>query len=273
MNQHRQTPELIALILLFLSITLLTVVGFWKDWKPPVASAHGAGVDGVIGYLLVATGAILVIGTLAFVAFLWRYGRGLPTESPTTSPKMERRWTLVPVLGMALIAEAGVLVKGLPVWEQVYGEPPEDALVVEVTGQQFEWLVRYPGQDGVFGRTDPSLIESTANPVGLDEGDPAAVDDLVFRGTLHLPAGRTAYVRLRSRDVLHSFSVAAFRVKQDVVPGIVGSTMFLPTRTGRYEMGCAEICGMGHYQMSGTVVVHSPEEFETWLQQQSGWFQ
>ncbi len=107
MNEHRQTPEIIALALLFLSITLLAVVGFAKDWMPPVASEHGVGVDGVIGYLLLSTGAILIIGTLVFVAFLWLYGRGRPTGSPKTSPQMERRWSLVPVIGMALVAEAG----------------------------------------------------------------------------------------------------------------------------------------------------------------------
>ena len=273
MNQHRQTPEIIALILLFLSITLLAVVGFSKDWMPAVASEHGVGVDEVIRYLLLSTGAVLVIGTLVLVGFLWRYGRGRPTDSPQTSPKMERRWSLLPVLGMALVAEAGVLLKGIPVWKQVYGEAPENAIVVEVTAQQFEWLVRYPGTDGTFGRTDPTLIEKTANPLGLDEQDPASRDDVILRGTLHLPAGRTAYLKLRSRDVLHSFSVPAFRVKQDVVPGIVGSTKFVPTTPGSYEIACAELCGMGHYKMGGSIVVHSPGEYQVWLDDQTGWLQ
>lgn len=273
MNEHRQTPEIIALALLFLSITLLAVVGFAKDWMPPVASEHGVGVDGVIGYLLLSTGAILIIGTLVFVAFLWLYGRGRPTGSPKASPQMERRWSLVPVIGMALVAEAGVLVKGLPVWEQVYGDMPEDAIVVEVNAQQFEWIIRYPGKDGTFGRTDLTLIDNTANPAGLDRADSAAQDDLVFRNRLHLPTGRPVYLRLLSRDVLHSFTVPAFRVKQDVVPGMVGSTQFVPTRPGSYEIGCAELCGIGHYQMGGSVIVLPPVEFEAWHEDQTGWLQ
>ncbi len=273
MSQQRQTPEIIALIVLFMSITVFTVVGFSKDWMPTVASEHGAGVDSVIRYLLVTTGMILVIGALFFVVFLWRYGRGRPTDSPRTSARAERWWTLVPVLGMALIAEAGVLLKGLPVWEQVYGDAPDDAIVVEVTAQQFEWIARYPGADNTFGRTDPHLVHQTRNPAGLDESDPAAVDDVIIRNALHLPVGRAAYVRLRSRDVLHSFSVPAFRVKQDVVPGIVGSTKFVPTVPGEYEIACAELCGMGHYQMDGTVVVHSADEYRAWLDAQTGWFQ
>ncbi|MFQ5890779.1 MAG: cytochrome c oxidase subunit II [Gemmatimonadota bacterium] len=274
MHEDRQTPELIALILLFLGITTFTVVGFaTKEWLPVAASRHAAGVDGVIRYLLLTTGAILVLGTLALTAFLWRYGRGRPTRSPRTTPRAERWWSLIPVLGMALIAEAGVLLKGLPVWEQVYGPPPEDALVVEVTGKQFEWIVRYPGRDGAFGRTAPALIDDRTNPAGLDEDDPAGRDDVVFRKALHLPVGQTVHLRLRARDVLHSFTVPAFRVKQDVVPGIVTRTVFVPTRPGEYAMGCAELCGMGHYRMGGTVFVHSPEDFERWLDQQTGWFE
>ena len=273
MNEKRRTPEVIALILLFLSITLFTVVGFSKDWKPTVASQHGVGVDGVIGYLLLTTGAILIIGTIVFVAFLWKYGRGLPAGSPKTSHRIERRWTLVPIIGMAAVAEIGVLVKGLPVWEQVFGEVPENALVVEITAQQFEWITRYPGGDGIFGDTDPGLVHQTRNPAGLDQDDPAALDDIVLRNTLHVAADRAVYAYLRARDVLHSFSVPAFRVKQDIVPGMVGSTQFVPTVVGRFEIACAELCGMGHYQMGGTVVVHSSEEFESWLQEQTAWLQ
>lgn len=115
MNEPRKTAEVIALILLFGSISLFTVVGFATDWKPTVASQHGVGVDGVIDYLLLSTGAILVIGTVVFLVFLWKYGRGLPTTSPQTTHRIERRWTLVPIIGMAAVAEIGMLVKGLPV--------------------------------------------------------------------------------------------------------------------------------------------------------------
>lgn len=271
MGGKRQTGEVIALILLFGSITLFTVAGFaFGHWAAPAASVHGAGVDGVIRYLELTTGTVLVIGAVAMLWFLWRYSRGRPTGSPQISHRAERWWTLVPVLGMALIAEAGVLLKGLPVWEQVYGEPPADAVVVDVTAQQFEWIVRYPGTDGVFGRTAPELVESTANPAGLDPSDPAAGDDRVLRNQVHVPAGRPVVVRLSSRDVLHSFSVPAFRVKQDVVPGIVDRTQFVPTTPGRYEIGCAELCGMGHYRMRAAVIVHTPEEYQTWLSNQSG---
>lgn len=265
---RRQTAEISGLVVLFLGITAFTVAGFAHDWKPEVASLHGIGVDGVIRYLLLTTGAILVVGTLVFVAFLWRYGRGGPAPAPTTTPGVERWWSLVPVVGMALVAEAGVLWKGLPVWKEVYAPPPEDAVVVEVTAQQFEWIVRYPGGDGRFGRTNARLIESAGNPLGLDMEDPAAQDDLVSRNIMRIPLGRPVHVRLRSRDVLHSFSVPAFRVKQDVVPGIVGGIHFTATRTGTFEIACAELCGMAHYRMGGEVRVLEPEAFARWLAQE-----
>ncbi|MBI4503301.1 MAG: cytochrome-c oxidase [Gemmatimonadetes bacterium] len=270
-KQPRQTAEVIALSLLFLAITAFTVVGFAHDWKPPVASLHGEGVDSVITYLSLTTGTILVLGTIIMVAFLWRYGRGRVTTIPNANPMSERLWSLLPVLGMAAVAEAGVMFKGLPVWKQVYGSPPADAVVVELNAQQFEWIVRYPGKDGSFGKTDPVLIDQTTNPLGIDTADVAGRDDVVFRNALHLAVGRTAYVRLRARDVVHSFSIPAFRVKQDVVPGIVGAIKFIPSRAGRYEIACAQLCGMGHYRMGARVTAHPPQEFDTWLAAQPEW--
>ncbi len=273
MNERRQSPEIIALIVLFLAITAFTVIGFFREWSPPVASEHGAGVDRVIVYLMITTGALLVTGTVVFVTFLWHYGRGRPTASPVTTARTERMWSLAPVIVMALIAEVGVLVLGFPVWRMVYGEVPDNALHVEVIAQQFEWIARYPGQDEQFGRTDPHLVDQTTNPAGLDPDDPASADDIVLRNRLHVPVDRAVAVRLRSRDVLHSFSIPSFRVKQDVVPGMTGRTLFVPTEPGVYEIGCAELCGMGHYRMRGRVFVQTEEEFATWLSAQTGWFQ
>jgi cytochrome c oxidase subunit 2 len=273
-KNRASTIELVALIVLFLGITTFTVAGFAaRVWAPPVASAHGAGVDSVIHYLMLSTGGVLIVGTLFLVALLWRYGRGRPAPTGAATPRAERWWSLTPVVAIAVLAEVGVLAKGLPVWEMIYGAAPPEALVVEVTAQQFEWIVRYPGKDGVFGRTRPDLVSGVANPAGLDAADSAATDDVVTRGALHLPAGRAVVARLQARDVLHSFSVPAFRVKQDVVPGMVIPTQFVPTIPGRYEIACAELCGAAHYRMRGRVIVHPPEEYAAWLATQVGFFQ
>jgi cytochrome c oxidase subunit 2 len=272
MPDRRRTTEVIALMLLFLGITGFTVVGFAVDWLPPSASRHGAGVDAVIRYLLRATGPVLVLGALALVWFLWRYARGTRAGSPAGNPRAEFWWSIIPVIGMMAITEVGVVVMGFPVWREIYAAPPADALVVEVTGQQFEWLVRYPGADGTFGRVVPALVEK-ANPTGLDPDDPAARDDIVLVNKLHVPVGRAVDVRLRGRDVLHSFSVASFRVKQDVVPGVLGRSLFVATTPGEYEIACTQVCGMGHYRMQGTVYVEEPETYHAWLAAQTGWLQ
>lgn len=269
MGKRSQTAEIIALMLLFAGIAAMTLFGFARAWMPELASEHGRGVDGVIRYLLVTTGGLLAIGATVFVIFMWRYGRGKASAPPRLGRRAEDRWSLIPVLVFALISEVGVIVKGLPVWEEVYGEPADGALVVEAIAKQFEWLIRFPGPDGRFGRLDPAQIDGQTNPAGLDASDPAAADDIVRRNVLHLPVGRPVHLRLRSRDVLHSFSVAQFRIKQDVVPGVVNSANFVPTIPGTFEIACAELCGMNHYLMGGRTIVHPAGEFEEWLAEQT----
>ena len=271
MQGRRQTGEILALLTLFFAILVMMVVGFgWQNWAPEVASEHGAGVDGVIRYLVLATGAVLIFGTLALMWFVWKYGRGKETGTLLISRRTEILASLLPVIAMALIAETGVLLKGLPVWEQVYGETPDGALVVEVTGKQFEWIVRYPGADGEFGETEPALIDNVTNMGGLDPNDPAGRDDIVIRNQVHVVVGRPVALRLRARDVLHSFSVPAMRIKQDAIPGSIISTHFVPTRVGEFEIACAELCGMGHYRMRARIVVHEPADFDDWLAERGG---
>ncbi|MBI3268124.1 MAG: cytochrome-c oxidase [Planctomycetes bacterium] len=273
-SRRRGLAEARVLALFFLLLMALTVAGFvGKNWLPPLASAHGKGVDAMIAYLLLATGTIFVVGHSVLAAFLWRYSGDAPPSGPRVKPRVEWVWALFPALVMAAIAEGGGIVLGLPVLEQVYGPPPADAFVVEVVGKQFEWLVRYPGKDGKFGRVEPRLVNDRDNPLGLDEKDPAATDDLVLRGTLHLPVGRAVVVRLRSLDVLHSFSVPEFRVKQDLIPGFTARSQFVVERAGTYEIACAELCGLGHYRMRGFVQVKPAEEFARWLDAQIGWFE
>lgn len=245
----------------------------YKEWRPAPATAHGRGVDGMITYLMIVTGAFFVVGHLVLIGFLMAGRRTEAKGSWKISPRAEWISALVPVALMSLAAEGGVFAIGLPVWKEVYGEPPADALTVDVVGKQFEWLVRYPGKDGTFGRTKPSLVSDAENPMGLDESDPAAADDIVIRGGLYLPAGRFVSVRIRSHDVLHSFAIPEFRTKQDAVPGLTTRTAFTAERPGKYEIVCAELCGMYHYRMRGMATVLSAEEFEKWMDRQVGAFE
>ncbi len=163
------------------------------------------------------------------------------------------------------------LFKALGLWAQVTSAAPPDAFVVEVTGQQFAWNIRYPGPDGVFGKTDVKLVDPAAlNFIGLDRTDPAAQDDVTLQNQLFLPEGRPVRVRIRSLDVIHSFFLPDFRVKQDAVPGMTTETWFVPRQAGTFEIACAEHCGLGHYRMRGQLTVVPPGELEAKIKEATG---
>lgn len=236
---------------------------------PTLASRHGAGIDAMLHYLLVTVGILFAAGYLTLAYFIWRGSR-----RDAIGPRFARRRTEIILsaslgLGMAIVAEGGVIAIGMPVWAEYFdAAPPADATVVEVTAQQFMWNVRYPGPDGVFGRTDPKLVDDTTNPLGMDRSDPAGKDDVVTLNEITVPFGRAVHVLLHSKDVIHSFFLPNFRVKQDAVPGMTPEVIFFPTRTGTFELACAELCGLAHYRMRGTFNVVSQKEFSEWLHKQ-----
>jgi cytochrome c oxidase subunit 2 len=146
-----------------------------------------------------------------------------------------------------------------------YVQPPADALVAEVLGQQWQWRYRFPGADGKLGRSDARFFGS-ANPFGLDPTDPAGQDDLLIDGNeLHLPLGRPVKLLLRSHDVLHDFYAPQFRARMNMVPGMVTWFWLTPTAAGRYEVLCAQLCGVGHSDMRGYVRVEDDAAFQAWL--------
>lgn len=254
----------------FLAITVwllgigIVVLGAQK-YLPPVASEHGVGIDAMLIYLLVATGGLVIVGHLVLGYFIFRSSHADEVDSSLPSAKAQKVWSIFPAVAMTLIAEGGVLVLGIPVFSQLYTqEPPADAVVVEVIGEQFTWNVRYPGPDGEFGRIEPALI-SQENSIGLDVSDPASADDIQELAFIHVPVNRAVLIKLRSKDVLHSFFLPNHRIKQDAVPGMTIDIWFTPTEEGEFEIACAELCGFGHYQMRGFLNVVSEREFQQWL--------
>jgi cytochrome c oxidase subunit 2 len=212
---------------------------------------------------------MFLAGYLALAYFIWRGSGRDSIGRRLASRRMEIGLSVALGLGMAIIAEGGVLAIGMPVWTEYFDAvPPADAVLVEVTAQQFMWNVRYPGADGKFGRTDPRLIDDTTNPLGIDRSDPAGRDDVYAINDITVPFGRAVRVRLRSKDVIHSFFLPHFRVKQDAVPGMTLEVVFFPTRTGQFELACAQLCGLAHYRMRGFFNVVSSAEFEQWLRAQ-----
>ena len=258
-----RTGRLLAWLILLLVVAgglVAVLAGRSRWWLLPVASAHGAEIDRLIYTTLIVTGLVYVLVHVVLAVFVWRYAeRGQRAAYWPDNRTLELTYTLVPAAVLTTL-----ILMGGAVWARLHSPPPADALVVDVRAEQFGWLFRYPGPDGVFGRVDPAEIRTRDNPMGLDPGDPAGADDLVVR-ELHLPAGRPVRVRLRSKDVLHSFFVPALRVKQDAVPGMTVEVWFTPTRPGTYEIACAELCGVGHYIMRGRIVVEPPDAFQAWL--------
>jgi cytochrome c oxidase subunit 2 len=248
---------------------------------PVAASAHAAEVDHtmVLVHILMA---VLFIGWIAFFFYaLFRFRAGRNKVADYAGVKSHSSTYLEVAVA---IAEAVLLVGfSIPLWAQrVDAFPPEtDATVVRVVGEQFAWNIHYPGVDGKFGKTDIKLIDLQSNPLGLDRSDPDAKDDITTVNQLHLPVGKPAIVKLSAKDVIHSFNLTEFRVKQDAIPGVMIPLWFTPTITTDdmrkqqndpefvYEIACAQLCGLGHYSMRGYVTIDTPEQYQAWLDEQA----
>jgi len=263
----RNSGRALALVVWVLGLAIVHVA-LLRRWLPELASDHGRGVDRMIHYTMLTAGAMLLLGHGVLGALLWRSGGRTEPVARALSHRSERRWSVAAAVVVALIAEGGVLALGFPVWNQYFGTTaPANALVIEVTAEQFGWNVRYAGADNIFGRTEPRLI-TLDNPLGMDPADPRGKDDVVTLNVMHAVVGRAVKIRLRSKDVLHGFFLPNLRVKQDAVPGMTIELWFTPVRTGRFELACTQLCGFGHYEMKGVLIVETPEEFARWMKEQ-----
>jgi cytochrome c oxidase subunit 2 len=258
------------LALFFWAVAAITVGLFvgrvW--WPPEGVSTHAAAVDNQMNLTLVVAGLAFFLAQVGLGWYIWRFrARGADRASYWhESPKLELTWTVVTALVFVALG-----IRGNRVWANYYFEDaPRDAITVEVTGQQFAWNVRYAGPDGKFGRTDPAQInDALANYLGMDPKDPAGRDDVTTQNIMAVPVNRPVSVLLRAKDVTHSFFVPHLRVKQDAVPGMAIRTHFTATKTGEYEIACAELCGMQHYKMRGRLLVMDDAGFRDWLKQRA----
>jgi cytochrome c oxidase subunit II len=259
-----------------------SIENIMTEWLglPRLAAAHGAQIDSLIGWIHIFM-AILFVGWGGFFIYaLFRFRQSRNPVADYAGVKSHRSTYLE--VGVAVVEAVLLFGFAIPIWAaRVDTIPPaSESLVVQVTGEQFAWNVHYPGPDGVFGRTDLKLLDLQANPLGLDREDPAAKDDVTTLNQLHLPVNKPIVIRLRSKDVIHSFGVPEFRVKQDAIPGLTIPIWFVPTvttaemrtQTGnaefQYEIACAQLCGLGHARMRGFVTVHPAGEFQKWMDEQ-----
>ena len=233
---------------------------------PPNASAEGYQIDHIIEFSHWFMG-VLFVGWWAFFIFvLWRFRQKrnpvASHEGVTSGISTHLEFAVVLIDALLLIGFA------IPLWAKRVNQIPDEkqSILVHVIGQQFNWNFHLPGPDGVFGRREVDLV-SNSNPVGLDSSDPAARDDLVVLGELHVPVDRDVIMDLSSKDVIHNFDLPGMRMAQDAIPGQVIPIWFKPVKTGTFEVVCGQLCGLGHYAMKGTVVVDTPDEYQAWLKE------
>lgn len=252
----------LVLVLIVAGSVLFHILSPW--WWTPIASNWGY-IDTTLVITFWITGVVFaaVVLFMAYCVFRFRHKEGRKADYEPESKKLETWLTVATALGVAVM-----LAPGLFVWYQ-FVTVPDDAVEVEVVGQQWQWSFRLPGADGKLGTSNSRLV-SFDNPLGVNPDDPNGQDDVVVEaGDLHLPIGKPVKMLLRSIDVLHDFYVPEFRAKMDMVPGTVTYFWFTPTRTGTFDVLCAELCGTGHGYMRGTVMVDTEEDYQVWLQEQS----
>jgi len=237
---------------------------FVSPWGATPLASNWQSMDDTLTITLAVTGLFFVVINffVAYTLLRYRHREGGRASYEPENPKLERWLIGVTTVGIALLLAPGLLVYAK------YVNAPRDAIVLEILGQQWQWYYRFPGTDGKLGPTDARFVSAT-NPFGLNPGDPAGQDDFLVAGAeVHLPLNKPVKVLLRSHDVLHDFFVPPFRARMNIVPGQVSTFWFTPTVLGRYEAMCAQLCGIGHPNMRGHVVVEDEAVFQSWLKAQ-----
>ena len=253
---------------------------FLQRWMPVDGSAHGAELDYMTGLLHWLMAVLFVGWGLYFVYVLVRF-RAKANPKANYHGVKSRFSSYVEI---AIVVAEVILLVGfaIPAWARwvTPHDPSDDPLVVRVVAQQFAWNIHYPGADGVFGPSDPYLVDEATNPIGLDRSGAGARDDVVTINQLRLPVDRPVTILLSTKDVIHSFFLPTMRVKQDSIPGMEIPIHFKPVMTtpeesifpacaaekSCWEIACAQLCGLGHYRMRGYFMVHEQPKFDAWLE-------
>ncbi len=215
-------------------------------WLPENVSTFGGDVDQIFRLIFYITAVWFFITEGLIIYFILRYRRkpGQKAAYVTGNTWAQLAWVLVP-LAVVVILDVIIDINGGEVWAKIKRQMPETDIVVHAAGKQFNWQFTYPGRDGKFGTED----------------------DIQLDNDLHVPVGKPVRVILTSKDVIHSFFLPNFRLKQDAMPGREIPVWFEATKTGEFEIPCAELCGFGHSGMKGTLYVHTPEDYQKWLKE------
>jgi cytochrome c oxidase subunit 2 len=255
--------------ILAIAIWVITVASLWmflshRWWFPEAISEHGPRVDSQFVITIIVCGIAFAAAQIGLGWAVWKYRDSADKQRATYSHgnnRLEVVWTVVTAVVFISLA-----IMGQRVWASLHlHAAPPGSYQLEVTAQQFAWNVRYPGKDNVFGKTDVQYIDDTTNPVGLADNDENAKDDVVTP-TVVVPVNRPVEIILKSKDVTHSFWVPQLRFKQDLVPGMAIHVHFTATKVGKYELACAELCGMNHFKMKSYMLVLPQSDFDALVQ-------
>ena len=246
----------------------VTIDGQYGPFMPPDVSVHGYRVDRLIHLLHWFMGALFVGWGIFFVYCLVRFRRRPGHRA--SCELIKAKPSKYSEIAVALIEAVILLGFSMPIWASVKNDipsPDKNPVRIRVVAEQFAWNFHYPGADGVFGKTDPKLVDTQTNPLGLDRSKEGADD--IFSLEMHIPVGRPVICEISSKDVIHSFFVPVMRVKQDAIPGMRIPVWFQAAKTGTYEVACAQLCGNNHYSMRALMYIQQPTDFDKWLVEKS----
>jgi Heme/copper-type cytochrome/quinol oxidases, subunit 2 len=284
-KQRKQTNRINGFLLI--SFLILGLIGAWwcndlyygKTLFPQgSASVEGENIDTMMWITIIVTGIVFFITQILLFVFAFRYQESDKRKAHyfTHSNKLELIWTGIPAIVLTVL-----VVFGLKYWFRFTSDAPKDSQMIEITGHQFAWEIRYGGKDGVLGRKNYKLTDPAhGNPLGVDWNDEASHDDIHVAKIMHVVVNKPVKLIINSQDVIHDVGLPHFRMKMDAVPGIPTTLWFTPkytteemkVRTGNsnfvYEIACDQICGKGHFTMAGIIVVESQQDFDQWMAQQ-----
>lgn len=297
----------VYMVLFVVGFLIFCVVSAWyyQNWMlgygpHESASEHGLALDGLFNTTLFFTGIVFVVTQilLFWYSYKYQYKPGRKVLFLAHDNTLEIFWTAIPAAVMCFL-----VVKGLIVWNETMADTNDEYIEIEAMGQQFNWLIRYPGEDGLLGERNYKLFTAT-NPFGQDWNDEKNHDDF-HPAEIVLPKGKKVRVRITAKDVLHNFDLPHFRVKMDAIPGLPTYFVFTPRTTTEeyrerlktvpeyqalsdpndpespplweafnYELACAELCGKGHYSMKRIVKIVEQEEYDKWVatQNEQAWY-
>jgi len=240
----------------------------------PAASEHGEKIDFMLKLTFAVTGVVFLLTQILLFWFAYKYQYTEKRKAYFFSHdnKLELIWTVVPAIFLTVLVGFGLFY-----WFKITGDAPKNSQVVEITGKQFNWMMRYPGKDNVLGRKNYRLTDaSNGNALGVDWEDGASHDDIEAT-EMHLVVNKPVQLVVNAQDVIHDVGLVHFRLKMDAVPGIPTTLWFTPKYTTAqmkeitgnkdfvYEISCDQMCGSGHYSMRGVIIVETQAEYDAWM--------